>query len=147
MTTREVPIAAAPAVTRPVRPANSSRVLSLVLIVLLLLAIVAFVWDWASRSTGVSFPTPYQAVLLTNNAVYYGQLEGYGTQHPVLKNVFYVLTRTDNNTHQVSNMLVKRGKELHAPDRMYLSPNQIVFVETVGKDSKVAQLIAQAGKE
>jgi hypothetical protein len=40
---------------------------------------------------------------------------------------------------------VKRGKELHAPDRMYLSPNQIVFVEPVGADSKVAQLIAQAG--
>jgi len=43
----------------------------------------------------------------------------------------------------VSNVLVKRGKELHEPDRMYLSPNQIIFVEPVGKDSKVAQLIAQ----
>jgi len=41
-------------------------------------------------------------------------------------------------------VLVKRGKELHEPDRMYLNPNQILFVETVGPNSKVAQLIAQA---
>jgi hypothetical protein len=27
---------------------------------------------------------------------------------------------------------------------MYLNPNQIVFVETVGTNSKVAQFIAQA---
>jgi hypothetical protein len=32
-------------------------------------------------------------------------------------------------------------KELHEPDRMYLNPNQIVFVESVGPNSKVAQLI------
>jgi hypothetical protein len=44
----------------------------------------------------------------------------------------------------VTNVLVKRGKELHGPDRMYLNSNQIVFVEPVGQDSKVAQLINEA---
>jgi hypothetical protein len=44
---------------------------------------------------------------------------------------------------EVSNVLVKRGKELHDPDRMYINPNQIVFVETVGTNSTVAQHIAQ----
>jgi hypothetical protein len=39
---------------------------------------------------------------------------------------------------------VKRGKELHELDRMYLDPRQIVLVELVGTNSKVAQLIAQA---
>lgn len=29
------------------------------------------------------------------------------------------------------------------PDRMYINPNQIVFVETVGTNSTVAQHIAQ----
>jgi hypothetical protein len=36
---------------------------------------------------------------------------------------------------------------MHEPERMYLNPSQIVFVETVGTkgaNSKVAQLIAQA---
>ena len=89
------------------------------------------------------FETPYQAVLLANGSVYFGHLSGYGGHAPVLTDVFYIVSQTDPNTKAVSNVLVKRGKELHEPDRMYLSPNQIIFVEPVGKDSKVAQLIAQ----
>ena len=42
------------------------------------------------------------------------------------------------------NSLIKRVKELHEPDRMYINPNQILLVEPVGGNSKVAQLIAQA---
>jgi small nuclear ribonucleoprotein (snRNP)-like protein len=95
----------------------------------------------------VAFPTPYQAVLLTNNSVYFGKLAGYGTSNPVLTDVFYILSKTDPTTKQVQNVLVKRGKELHGPDRMYLNPSSIVFVEPVGTDSKVAQLIAEAQKQ
>jgi hypothetical protein len=94
----------------------------------------------------VQFPTPYQAILLTNGSVYFGKLSGYGTSEPVLTNVYYVVTQTNSDTKQVTNSLVKRGKELHEPDRMYLNPNQILFVETVGPNSKVAQLIAQASQ-
>ena len=92
----------------------------------------------------VKFATPYQAVLLTNGSVYFGQLEGYGGSQPVLTNVFYIVSQTNPETKQVSNVLIKRGKELHEPDRMYLNPSLIVFVEPVGTSSKVAQLIAQA---
>ncbi len=88
--------------------------------------------------------TSYQAVLLSNGAVFYGKLSGYGTSHPVLTNVFYIVSKTDPTTKEVTNVLVKRGKELHGPDRMYLNANQIVFVEPVGPDSKVAQLINEA---
>jgi hypothetical protein len=34
-------------------------------------------------------------------------------------------------TKQTTNVLVKRGKELHARDRMYLNPSQIILVEIV----------------
>lgn len=98
---------------------------------------------WSRRPTPVKFPTPYQAILLSNGSVYYGKLESYGTPHPVLTNVFYILSSTNSETKQISNVLVRRGKELHGPDRMYLNPNQILFVETVGPNSRVAQLIAQ----
>ncbi len=90
------------------------------------------------------FSTPYQAVLFTNGSVYFGHLEGYGSKHPVLSDVFYVVSQTNTETKQTNNVLVKRGKELHEPDRMYLNPSQIVFVEPVGPQSKVAQLISQA---
>lgn len=90
------------------------------------------------------FSTPYQAVLLSNGAVYYGKLAAYHTRNPTLTDIFYIVSKTDPNTKQVTNVLVKRGKELHGPDRMYLNANQIVFVEPVGPDSKVAQLINEA---
>ena len=92
----------------------------------------------------IQFTTAYQAVLLTNGSVYFGHLQDYGGPNPVLTDVFYVMSQTDPDTKQVKSSLIKRGKELHEPDRMYLTPNQIVFVETVGTNSKVAQLIAQA---
>jgi hypothetical protein len=91
-----------------------------------------------------SFATPYQAVLLSNNSVYYGKLSGYGSGHPVLTDVYYILSKTNPDDKQVTNVLVKRGKELHGPDRMYLNARQIVFVEPVGAGSKVAQLISEA---
>ena len=83
-------------------------------------------------------------MLLTNGSVYFGKLENYGTKQPLLRDVYYVQTSVNQETKQATNVLVKRGKELHAPDRMYLSPNQIVFVEPVGAESKVAQLIAES---
>ena len=91
----------------------------------------------------IQFTTPYQAVLLTNGSVYFGHLQDYGTPNPVLTDVFYVVNQTDPETKQVKSALIKRGKEMHEPDRMYLNPSQIVFVETVGTSSKLSQLIAQ----
>ena len=100
-----------------------------------------------SESAAVAFTTPYQAVLLSNNSVYFGKLAGYGTSNPVLTDVYYIVSKSDPTTKEVQNILVKRGKELHGPDRMYLNPNSIVFVEPVGTDSKVAQLISEAKQQ
>ena len=96
------------------------------------------------RRQALKFDTPYQAVLLTNGAVYFGKLENYGTRFPVLSDVYYVQSSVNPETKQTANILIKRGKELHAPDRMYLNPNQITLVEPVGPNSKVAQLIAES---
>src|SRR5258706_2754451 len=86
-----------------------------------------------SRSA-VTFTTPYQAVLLSNGSAYFGKLEGLGTPYPVLHEVYYVQSAQDPQTKKVSNILVKRGKEWHSPDRMVLNANMIVFVEP-GKPS------------
>jgi hypothetical protein len=93
-------------------------------------------------------PNKYYAVLLTNGAVYFGKLEGMGSPSPVLLDVFYVQPGpVDPTTKQPSGMvLVHRGKELHGPDRMILNDRSIVFVEPVGADSRVAQLIREAKK-
>jgi hypothetical protein len=96
------------------------------------------------RSSQIDFATPYQAVLLANRSVYFGKLEGYGTDRPVLTQVFYIVSQTNPETKQTAKVLVKRGKEMHEPDRMYLHPHQIVFVEPVNPSSNVAQFIAES---
>jgi hypothetical protein len=97
---------------------------------------------WLSRrESAVSFATEYQAVLLSNGQVYYGRLQGYGTAHPVLTEVYYVQSSANPQTHEQANVLLKRGKEWHAPDRTYLNPSQILMVEPVGPNSSVAELI------
>ena len=35
-----------------------------------------------TRDAQIAFATPYQAVLLANGSVYFGKLEGYGTEPP-----------------------------------------------------------------
>jgi hypothetical protein len=89
-------------------------------------------------------PNRYYAVLLTNNSVYFGKLEGVGTAFPVLTDVYYVQSGVSQETKAVSNVLIKRGREWHSPDRMIISEKSIVFIEPVGLDSKVAQLIVDS---
>ena len=110
----------------------------------LIIIVAAVTFSVYHRITEVQFTTPYQAVLLSNGSAYFGKLEGYGGRHPVLTQVYYVVSQTNSDTKQVNSMLVRRGKELHEPDRMYLNPDQIVAVEPVGPHSKVAELIGQA---
>ena len=93
----------------------------------------------------LSGSTPgYQAVLLDNSQVYYGQLAHLDSEFPVLTNVFYVQTAVNPETKQTSNILLKRGKEWHAPDRMLLNAKHIIMVEPVTPGSTVAKLIDQA---
>jgi hypothetical protein len=127
----------------PTRSFGLGRVVWILAGLLVVVAAALHIYHYL-RGPAIRFSTPYQAVLLTNGSVYFGHLQDYGTPHPVLTDVFYVVSQTNPDTKQVSNVLVKRGKELHEPDRMYINPNQIVFVETVGPNSSVAQHIAQA---
>jgi len=89
-------------------------------------------------------PSRYYAVLLANGSVYFGHLDGLGTDFPVLQDVYYVQSTKDPQTNAVKNILVKRGKEWHGPDRMIVNQKAIVFIEPVGIDSQVAKLIEES---
>ena len=86
----------------------------------------------------------YQAVLLDNNQVYFGKVADLNTDYPVLTDVFYIQTTINQETKQQSSILVKRGKEWHAPDKMVLNARHIIMIEPVTDGSTVAQLIAKA---
>lgn len=92
---------------------------------------------------GPGFSTSYQAVLLTNGQVYFGQLEQLSSPYPVLRDVFYVVSQANPETKQVSNILIRRGKELHGPEYMVLNRQNILMIEPVKADSQVGKLIAE----
>lgn len=122
---------------------SSTGALALVAVIMLLVAVVISLFIRVSSHKPLKFDTSYQAVLLSNGSVYFGKLQDYGNRFPVLTDVFYIQTSVNPDTKQTLNVLVKRGKELHSPDRMYLNPSQIILVEPVGPNSKVMQLILE----
>ena len=123
---------------------RGSVIVQVAALVLLVAVVVLMAWQQFRPVRAPKFETEYQAVLLSGGMVYYGRLEGFGTPYPVLQDVFYVQSQADPATKQVTNILVRRGKEWHAPDRMYLNPGHIVLVEPVGPNSQVAKFIAEA---
>jgi hypothetical protein len=117
-----------------------------IVLICLLAAVVLPSCQQQAASSAVKFDTAYQAVLLDNGQVYYGKMQELGTDYPVLTDVFYVQSGMNQQTKQVTNVLIRRGNEWHSPDKMYLNAHHIVLVEPVGQNSKVAQLIADAKK-
>jgi hypothetical protein len=86
----------------------------------------------------------YQAVFLINGQTYIGKLTGAGSDYPMLTDVFYVQSSVNQETKAVTNVLVKRGKELHGPQFMYIKAKSILVIEPVSPDSQVAKLIKEA---
>jgi hypothetical protein len=104
-------------------------------------------WMHAHPSSTVpGFNTPFQAILLDSGQVYYGKVEGLGTDFPILREVFYVRQTQDPTTKQVTNVLIRRGQEWHGPDYTVINARHPVMVEPIGASSKVAELIQQQSK-
>lgn len=103
----------------------------------------ALTWHVIRTDAAPQFQTPYQAVLLNGGQVYYGKLENASGMYPVLRDVFYVVRKEDPQSHQVANILVRRGKELHGPEYMVLNRQSILFIEPVKEDSEIGQSISK----
>ena len=89
------------------------------------------------------YATTHYAVLLLNGQAYFGRVEKVQSEHMVFKEVFYIQSRTNPETKQVTNVLVKRGQEWHAPDRLILNRRHVILMEPVTEGSQVAKLIAE----
>jgi hypothetical protein len=89
------------------------------------------------------FNTEYQAVLLNNGLAYYGKIEKMGSRYVEMSDVHYVQSGVEQKTKKQTNVLLKRGKELHGPDRMIINADHVVFIEPVDPNSKLAALRAE----
>lgn len=94
----------------------------------------------------------YQAVFLTNDQVYFGNITNANNGRMVLENVYYLQVNQQiqpeqgsaQNDQQPEVSLAKLGNELHAPeDRMFISSDKVVFWENLKPDGQVAQAIRQ----
>jgi len=92
-----------------------------------------------------------QAVFLTNNQVYFGELEDANRGYAKLTNVYYL--RLAENLQQGSNgesqslNLVKLGGELHGPeDAMFIPKDKIQFWENLSPSSRVVKAIQGQAK-
>ena len=110
------------------------------------LAAAVVVYQDARRHAAPELSTPYHAVALVGGPVYFGRIEALGTDYTVLRDVFYIQSRQNPETKAVANVLIKRGGEWHAPDRMIINRQQILLIEPVKDDSQVAKLIAEQMK-
>lgn len=85
------------------------------------------------------FKTEYQGIVLVNGLGYFGKIEKMGRNFIELSDVYYVENQKSSET--VQTILIKRGNEIHGPDRMYINIAHIIMIEPVAKDSKIAQSI------
>ncbi len=116
------------------------------LLVMIVALMGVFVLQQYKASSIPEYSTQYQAVVLSNNQVYFGKLENVHSQYPVLKDVFYILSKVDSETKQAGNVLVRRGKELHGPEFMILNRQNILMIEPVKDDSQLSKMIAEQKK-
>lgn len=97
-----------------------------------------------------------QAVFLTNGQVYFGEFsQSAGVAR--LKNIYYLqvdqqqqVSQNDPTaaTQEPDVKLIKLGNELHGPrDEMRINPAQILFVEDLKEDGKVAEAIRRYERE
>lgn len=121
--------------------------LLLTLTVIAVLSFALLVYQWFSQRGSASFSTTYQAVLLDNGSVYFGHLENANSPMPILRDVYYVQTAKDATTNEQRTILIRRGKELHAPDYMVINRQHILFVEPVTKGSRIEALIEELKKQ
>jgi len=112
---------------------------ALILLISILLAVTVL-----SGCGKMDFKSEYQVVFLTNGQAFIGKLDGAGSEYPLLKDVYYIQSGVEQGTKQVTNVLVKRGKELHGPDFMYINARNILMIEPVTAESQVGKLIKEA---
>lgn len=112
-------------------------------IAVLVLAFTAMrVWDFTIPHVGA---TRYQAVFLQNGQTWFGQYRDRIGPYAAMDTVYYVQTKASQDVDvPPTSQLIKRGNELHGPDRAVLIPKTaILFIEDLRDDSPIAKFMAQ----
>lgn len=132
-----------PVVRQPRNESAFYRGLFIAVIAVVLIGFVITLQSGQVRSSS----SRYNAVLLNNGQVYFGQIQREDENNLVLTNVFYIQyteqqvpTTTEGEAPQTvqTPQLVKKGSEFYGPENaIRLNRQQIVSVEQLRGDSQV----------
>lgn len=122
--------------------------LFLAVVVLVVAALVAFVFGGAKPEANYVDSKKLQAVFLNTGQVYFGDIKSLNSKYLVLDNIYYLQTSNSgtSTTATAANTnvsLVKLGCELHSPyDRMVINRDQVTFWENLQDSGQVAKAVA-----
>jgi len=114
---------------------------------IIMIAVISISLMSCEKSAKIEFNTNYQALLLSNNNAYFGRIENMDSQFITLTDIFYIQTKPTDDPKLVNNVLIKRGKEIHKPDKMYISREHVIAIEPVANDSQLADLIRKENQQ
>jgi hypothetical protein len=122
--------------------ANRLRLRSGALAVVVFIAAVLFTqwWDFTIPGLGRAH---YQAIFMTNGQTYFGRFYDRIGAYAKIEDVYYLQSQTTGDgTSGADTRLVRRGRELHAPEtRMLIPKSAILFVEDLTDASPIAQFM------
>ncbi len=94
------------------------------------------------RLASIPSRSGYYGIFLSNGQAYFGNISKEDDRRLVLKNIFYIQKNADSGQTGGDVTLLKLGNELHGPeDMMEINKTQIMFIEQLKPDGKVAKAI------
>jgi|SRR5665213_1641435 len=122
-------------------------------VAILLLALVAFIAFGGSNGTKEDKyvdTTKLQAVFLNTGQVYFGKIKVLNSSYFVVTNIYYLQTSSTGTTANANTSvsLVKLGCELHEPfDQMVINRSQVTFWENLQDNGQVAKAVSTFQKD
>jgi hypothetical protein len=98
---------------------------------------------------GVVDTTRYQAVILSNDKVYFGRISSASDEFYRLQNAFFLRETPGANGADPVRALLPVNREIHAPENsMLIRSSEVVLVENLAKDSPIlTEIKRQLGKK
>ncbi len=92
----------------------------------------------SSPFAGVIDSGRYQAVILSNDKVYFGKLDRVSDDYYRLDQAFFLRETRENADAEPVRALLPVNREIHAPDNtMLIRDDEVVLVENLAKDSPI----------
>ena len=135
----------------PRKPKKGRKIILIISVIIILISLsIIFLSETGSIVMRLKGSTsPYKAVFLDNNQVYFGKVTNKNSKYVKLTDVYYLqVTQPSQNQYgalsQPDLTLIKLGEELHGPkDEMEILRDHIMYIEELTNDSRVVQAIRE----